>query len=211
MSASPDPDSELFPDDPERATARAAWKGAGTMSELGELAARFLEGDLPFFPGWMADDIDEETDDLVPVLAGCCRAGFLTLASQPAAGESITHDGRPWRRRAFVMGFANQVAWERLRELDSGTLSVAAFGAGESRDVEPVPVGEMGGEPYLFAGTASGPEELAIFEDQVAPGGLGALRGTRFVSVIDSNWGEDGRLWDALARALPGRYNPISR
>ena len=89
-----DPDPHATIEDHD---ARAAWRHASSFADLGELGARFLEGDLACFPGWMADDIDDETDPLVPVLAGLCRGGFLTVASQPAGDASRAHDGRPLR------------------------------------------------------------------------------------------------------------------
>lgn len=200
-----------YPESEDRRAGRAAWREAGSKADLDALAARFLEGDLAFFPGWMAEDVDEETDDLVDVLAGCCRAGFLTVASQPAAGPDVDHAGRPWRRRAFVMGFADEAAWERLALLAAEGLEVCGFPAtheASAEPAEPVAVGEMGGAPYLFAGGAAGLEELALFEEAVPAPALEDLARARFVTVLDPEWGTDARLWPALARALPGRYNP---
>lgn len=54
---------------------------------------------------------DQETLALVPVLAACNRAGFVTCSSQsgqhpdPATG---------WEQRAAVEGFCDPAAWARL-------------------------------------------------------------------------------------------------
>ena len=74
------------------------WLTAQSYAELCALGARFLEGDLDAFPGWGAADTDEETDAIEDLLAAWCRAGFLTVASQPGEPDEPGHDGRLERR-----------------------------------------------------------------------------------------------------------------
>lgn len=84
---------------------RRRWESARTLGDLGELMALWLEGKLGSRPGYGARfGPDEETAALVPVLAACCRAGFVTEQSQPGE-DDIAFDGRPWVQRAAVSGF----------------------------------------------------------------------------------------------------------
>ena len=177
---------------------QAAWQAARSFPELCALAARFLEGDLPFFPGWMAPDIDEETDALVPYLVAATRRGLLPTASQPGACPPLSHDGRPWKQRAFVVGFASADFEDWVRGRCAGTpLEVRSFGATKSGG-EAVPCGVQGDREYLWIGTGQGPDELGIFADAVHPVALRDLRATRYLCLWDPEWGRDELLWPIL-------------
>ena len=73
---------------PDSKQAFQRWREAMTFAELCALAADFCGASCPAFPGWMASDIDEETDELVPFLSAACERGFLPTASQPGACRS---------------------------------------------------------------------------------------------------------------------------
>jgi len=87
------------------------WHGARTLDELGELTARWLEGDLRSQPGYMPNHGPEpETLELIPTLAAINRLGFVTKSSQPGLFERAdpTSDTSPmWWQRAGVYGFAD--------------------------------------------------------------------------------------------------------
>ncbi|MCB9906228.1 MAG: hypothetical protein H6830_00760 [Planctomycetes bacterium] len=175
------------------------WRLAQDWTQLCELTIQFLEGELEVFPGWMAREIDEETDPLVPELAAACRAGFLTTASQPGGCPSHSHDGLPWRQKAFVVGFAHPEYIEGLTQRCAGTRLVvldypAVEGGGESQLVA-----EQGSRQYLWVGAAQGPAELEIFEEYLAGPALRSLEASRYVCVIDPEWGQDDLLWPLLA------------
>ncbi|MFE2693644.1 DUF6919 domain-containing protein [Streptomyces mirabilis] len=86
-----------------------AWCSARTTSDLGQLTARWLEGDLASQPGYMPNHgPDPETEPLIPVLAAANRAGFVTNASQPG-DDDHTH-GTHWQQRAAVTGFITDTA-----------------------------------------------------------------------------------------------------
>lgn len=176
-----------------------AWQRARSFTELCALAERFLTGELPYFPGWMAPDIDEETDALVPYLSAATRQGLLPTASQPGACPARSHDGKPWKQRAFVVGFASPAFAADLHARCAPTaLEVRCFDALESGG-EPVPCGIQGEREYLWIGSAQGPDELAIFAEAVHPMALRDLRAMHYLCVWDPEWGRDELLWPILA------------
>ncbi len=91
----------------------AAWGGARTLSDLGELTAQWLEGELSGGP-WQDGPFDNETHPLVPVLARLNRAGLVTTNSQPGTGPS-EEDGV---QRAWV---SLLTTWEASRQLEDAT------------------------------------------------------------------------------------------
>lgn len=178
------------------------WTEALTAQDLCGCAARFLAGDLGTFPGWGAPDVDEETDPLIPTLELCCRAGFLTVASQPGGDARIGADGRTEQRRAFVTGFASPRAVERLRaNLPQGLSLFSHPSSLLDLDLGLI-VGERGGETFLLAGAAAGPIELDFFRQAASPVAAEDLAQWSFTSLIEDDWNRDDRLWDHLDRAL---------
>ncbi len=60
------------------------WRAARTLAGLGELTAEWLEGTIASIPTVVPGyGPDEETAALIPVLAACNRAGYVTTVSQP--------------------------------------------------------------------------------------------------------------------------------
>ncbi|MFJ4879946.1 DUF6919 domain-containing protein [Streptomyces sp. NPDC088745] len=89
---------------PSRAD-RRLWRAATTFSDLAELTARWLEGDIRSCAGNMPNyGPDEETLSLIPCLAAANRAGFLTDDSQPGHAAA-DYAGNLWQQRAAVTGF----------------------------------------------------------------------------------------------------------
>jgi hypothetical protein len=86
------------------------WNQAKTPSEVGELTALWLEGQLRDdpIPGHPTEVPDEETDELIPTLANLNRWGFITGCSQPGSSDET------WPQRAFVDGFAGIGAAEDI-------------------------------------------------------------------------------------------------
>jgi len=96
-------DLVAFPANP-----RSTWKTARTLKDLGELTARWLEGDFDESPSYGGPP-DDETTGLVSTLAAVNRAGFLTDQSQPGTPERTSWDGLPYWQRAAVQGFIADV------------------------------------------------------------------------------------------------------
>jgi uncharacterized protein DUF6919 len=79
--------------------------------------AAWLERDSASRPGYQPRyGPDEETTDLIPVLAACNRAGFLTDDSQPGVTET-GYDGALWEQRPAVTGFVARDNHELLQRL----------------------------------------------------------------------------------------------
>lgn len=90
---------------------RKLWQSARTLDDLCELTAMWLEGALKSQPGY-ADGCgpDPETADLIPVLTAANRAGFMTTGSQP--GTDLDAEG--WEQRAAAEGFCTRETADRL-------------------------------------------------------------------------------------------------
>ena len=179
-------------------SARDAWRAARRYEDLCRLGAAFLRGDLDHFPGWGAADTDEETDALEDLLVACCRAGFLTVASQVAGTGAHGADGRPERRRAFVTGF--------VRDLDLGPLADAGLLVVHSLE-EDLPLGLRGEDVFLALGPGAREAELALFEEDLSPPALAELAAARWVCVADPEWGRAEHLWSSLAAHLGTHYS----
>src|SRR5690242_948094 len=93
---------------------RQGWACARTLADLGQLTARWLEGDLATVPGYGCRPA-AETALLVPVLAAVNRAGYVTAGSQPGhAGPG--YDRARWEQRAAVEGLAAPPLAARIAE-----------------------------------------------------------------------------------------------
>lgn len=110
---------------------RKLWRSATTLAELGELTARWLEGDIRSRPGYQPrcgpDPETTETPGLVDVLAAANRAGYLTIGSQPGEPPTEGWDGQLWEQRAAVDGFAHDDMARRLTELERHGFVVISY------------------------------------------------------------------------------------
>jgi len=176
---------------------RDEWRRARDFGCLCDLGARFLVGDVGYFPGWAVAETDEESDGIQQVLVDLNRAGFLTLASGRGDPDRAGEDGRTERRRAFVLGFASDPMLIRLRDLGD-EVWIRDFGAREQGG-EPLPVGLRANEVFLQVGEGAGELELEIFAADVGEQALRDLEQRRYVILVGLDWGQDGSFWSALA------------
>lgn len=192
----------------KRARDRAAWRRARSFDELCALGARFVAGELAWFPGWGAAELDVESDAIRASLVALNRAGWLTTCSQPARVDVE----RGLEQRAFACGFASErvarmlvglaardrsirVRVERRGERVAGPVTVTREPArGRAAKVARVAIGG----PAIEA-------ELMCFADDLAPAMLAELARRPYVSAWDVAWGREERLWPALEQALAPR------
>ncbi|MFI1890428.1 DUF6919 domain-containing protein [Streptomyces jumonjinensis] len=184
-------------------TDRRRWKSARTVADLGDLMARWLEGEIASRPGYAARyGPDEETAHLVPTLAALCRAGYITTCSQPGlAGTGV--DGLWWEQRAAVDGVVTDP--ELLRRLvvaatEAGMLvRTNDYRPGSADQEQPVIATTRDGEPTAAFGGRISRADMAIqwpgldrgLYDQVAHGA--------YVSIVAPEYGPTGeRLWVLL-------------
>jgi hypothetical protein len=180
---------------------RKAWASARTLADLGELTAQWLEGRIKSQPGY-ADGCgpDEETAELIPVLAACNRAGFVTDASQP--GMALTAEG--WDQRAAVQGFASPQTADRLRDVLGARRSGFIFQA-ETASLRmswktAIPVTRWNGDTYTRFGTRLSRRFLRDdWEGYGCTGAVSELCEALQVTIVDQAWGRDSALWPALA------------
>jgi len=179
----------------ERRRAEETWRSAAAFGELCELSAKFIEGTSPFFPGYAADRVDAETDELVPFLAAFNRAGFLTTGSQPGMDEP------DWKQRAFVDGYALEpVAKQIARVSLYAELHIVVAPPGYSVGFH-TPVILRDFMPHGWAGFSSF-DELEFFEDASGERAFQELRLAWFISIVDLKWGRNDHLWSSIAQAI---------
>lgn len=186
---------------------RKRWASARTLADLGQLTALWLEGVIASQPGYAPGcGPDPETADLVPVLAACNRAGFVTDASQPGY-DGPGYDGRHWQQRASVEGFASRELAERLRRAAQDARLFARVQPASRWRVHSghaITVTRCDGQPCTRFGAQLPRRDIR--DSHVGYGGcleLGAVRAlcaASRVTIVDLAWGSDDLLWPVLAK-----------
>lgn len=182
-----------------------SWKKAQSVAELGSLMADWLEGRIRTAPLIVGDDgPDDETRHLIPILAACNRAGFVTTCSQPGHPPERGHDGRMWRQRAAVEGWvADRRLLDRLRAgAKRAGIDVIAHQPGVKWH-DGIPVTDADREPYTwFARTDGHRKQIAYEWGGVGGRAVRELRKSTYLTLIDPVWGRDNRLWPVLQQAI---------
>jgi len=188
---------------------REQWAAARTLADLGELTARWLEGDLASQPAYQAGcGPDPETERLIPVLAQMNRAGYLTSGSQP--GYRIGDEKSD--QRAAVEGFAAQgTALRLIGTAQRAALRVVAYPPSmmprrRVRYDDAVPVTRYRGDDATWFGAARPRRDIrspVVGYGICRKEAVRSLCGAWQVTIIDPEWGRNDLLWDALAGGLP--------
>lgn len=185
-------DEEMSPED------EARWFGARTLADLGELTAQWLEGVITSHPGDSGRP-DPETGDLIPVLAACNRAGFVTNDSQPGEPGDAYEP-----QRAAVTGYASTETLARLCRHLAGTglaLVVHAPVRQVTSDDGVIVITASDDEYYTRCGGPISAEDLRReYGEDLNPDAIGALSSAWQVSIVDLEWGRNDVLWPALER-----------
>lgn len=188
---------------------RDLWASARTLADLGELTARWTEGNIASQPGYCGP-CDIEDPAMVPVLARLNRAGFMTTGSQ--AGESGPGcDGAQYEQCAAVEGFAGpqtaravfNAAWHAgLFAIAHGPASLPRW---RYRYRQSVIVTRKNGRGVTRFG-------VQLPRRHIRDGWIGygschrdavhALCTAWQVTVIDPEWGRLDLLWAVLAGAV---------
>jgi hypothetical protein len=181
------------------------WESAQSLADIGNFTALWLEGQIASQPGYAPGcGPDEETADLIPVLAAANRAGFVTDSSQP--GESCTgYDGAHWDQRAAVQGLASAEVADRLRSLASPDLLVQVHDAPRWRfrfDTA-IPVTRREGSTCTRFGARLPVRHLRDGWTGYGICARDAVRevcAAKQVTIVDPVWGRNDILWPALER-----------
>lgn len=175
-----------------------AWKSAATFNDFGTLMADWLEGKLASRGGLGRCRPDTETRPLIPVLAHCCRRGFVTTDSQP--GDDTHARGSHWQQRAAVEGFVHDrhlLATLVRTANQAGLDTITNAPGGPNRGRHPVTLQD--GQPVTGFGAAPRPVDLeASWAQDIGPAAYKQLTEAHHLTVIDPHWGSSTRLWDLL-------------
>jgi hypothetical protein len=185
------------------------WASARNLADLGELTARWLEGEVAEQPGYCGPS-DIEDPALVPLFARLNRAGFVTTGSQ-IGEDGPGYDGAHWQQRAAVEGFAGTELALELNDVARAaglfpilhapsTLPRWRYGYRES-----LAVTRRNGERYTRFGVHLPRRHIrdswigygVCHQDAVT-----ALCNAWQVTLIDPEWGRPGVLWRVLAATL---------
>lgn len=191
---------------------RREWHRARNLADLGQVTARWLEGEIKYHPNGYDEGPGEETTNLIPALAALNRAGFVTDGSQPGIGPEIGYDGQEWWQRAAVSGFADREAADRLEAACAGTdlIFIRYQGARwrcDFRSAEPVTSSNgdvTSGAWYVHTsfGTRLSRSAVKLSFDGYLHNELCAAEQ---VTVIDPQWGRNDHLWPIVVRGLTDR------
>lgn len=175
------------------------WRQTQTLLGLGELMALWLEGTITYQPGYMRGaGPDEETADLVEVLAAVNRAGYFTTCSQPG----VPFQGAE-AQRAAVEGFCDEEIAARIQAALLPTDLVLFLAPPHSGRGVQICVTMDNGEPFTWIGGALTDESIDhLFAPDLQPAALAALHGAWQVTILDPHWGRNDVLWPALRQAL---------
>jgi hypothetical protein len=168
------------------------------LGDLGELMARWLEGEIASRPGYHGEP-DEETEPLIPALAAVNRAGYLTEQSQPGF-DGTGYDGARWRQRASVEGFADDQMYARIREAAEPTrLVLIAHKAGRWRTARPaMTVTDRAGRPCTGFGVRMSRRFLRWLFSECSRPATAALCDAWQITLVDPEWNRDDVLWPLL-------------
>lgn len=176
----------------------AIWYGARTLTDLAELTAQWLEGDLRSQPGYAPGyGPDEETRDLIPVLAKLNRCGVLTVSSQPGE-QAVGYDGRWWKQRAAVAGFVSPEIARRLTEALPDELTVIVHEPYIPSAVNSAVVTTVDGESYTDFGAYRSPRQVRSEYAICHQLAQDAVAEAYQAIVFDPVWGRNDVLWPAL-------------
>ncbi|WP_331740045.1 hypothetical protein OH749_31210 (plasmid) [Streptomyces albidoflavus] len=191
---------------------RRTWRAARTVTDLGELMARWLEGDIASRPGYEARwGPEDETTPLVPTLAALCRAGYITTGSQPGLTD-LGANGGWWEQHAWIdLVVTDRALLDRLVATVDGVMLVRVHdhhrGAPAANAGPPVVATTCDGEPRMEVGART----RAIDMPRLWPGLhrdlYEEITHGWYVTVVAPTAGSGGDrlLWDLLDEVSSGR------
>lgn len=184
---------------------RRRWRGARTVTDLGQCMADWLEGRISSQPGYQPNfGPDEETADLVPILAAVNRAGYLTTGSQPGL-EGPGFDGSHWRQRAAVDGHISDPVLLRaiVNAADTAGLYLGMQDMIPDRTDSGMVVTTVDSEPYTWFGDRLSYRDLRTIWPIIHREAFHAVGTSVHLTLIAPEFGEDGQyLWKVLEEAL---------
>ena len=178
------------------------WLNTKNLNDIGELTAQWIEGNLPFYPLYGGETLDEEGFELRQSLTYFNRNGFVTTFSQPA--EILDNEG--FAQRACVEGLASEKTAKKLSILALTTnLLVFAFPPAWIGGYQ-IPITLDGFQPYTWCGgTFDG--DLEHWEKAVSSSAFQEINSSWTVVIIDLVWGRKDYLWQEVSKILSDEYD----
>jgi len=178
------------------------WSACRTLADLADVTARWLQGELTYFPGHNnpSEPPLDETKSLIQVLVSLNRAGYVTTNSQP--GQSMTRDGNA--QRAFVRGYCSEDTFKRIDAAIYGTELIALPRPPGMYHLCPVPVTTVNGQNFTWGGMSSGESDAIAreFGGALSDAMVQVLANCWLVDVLDPVWGRTNLLWSKLQAGL---------
>jgi hypothetical protein len=181
------------------------WRAATTLAELGELTACWLERRLASQPGYERNcGPDDETRELVPVLAAANRAGYATISSQPAFAPLVGYDDAVWAQRAAVSGFAEPALAHRITTaaVAAGLVVIQHASVHDHGADDGLVVTTRAGEPYTWFGRHLSLDDLATIYAGCSSAAIDAVADAVQLTVVDPDWERNDLLWPLLAQVV---------
>lgn len=184
---------------------RHRWRNARTLADLGERTAQWLEGRIGSQPGYEPGyGPDEETRDLVPVLARINRAGYVTTASQPGHGPLVEDGVGVWQQRAAVEGWVRH-PWavddllERARPADLVVMVRTVYPRRFARvGWDAVEVTLLDDEPVTSFGRQMRAHEVRSHYGECGAEAIREVLDAHLVTLAARRYGPDQTLWRVL-------------
>lgn len=171
----------------------ADWRGAGTLSDIGELTAQWLEGRRRWIPTYVGSHPHPETDPTMSsTLARVNRAGWVTDSSQPGVDRDTVH------QRAYVTGVTAPALARSAQQLAAGSGLVVLRGHRHRGGAGVVPVTVRDGQETTWLGSWAPPDDDVLLDAPLPAAGVTAVRESDVLQVYDPVWGRNDLLWPWL-------------
>lgn len=178
---------------------RKEWEAARTLGDLGQLMARWLEGDLKSNPSYHGKS-DLDSAELTALCAALCRSGFLTWNSQQTGDWGSDIHGR-----TYIEGFAHDGTLKRIRgACEPAGVIVVAHPTPTRKwfswlDGGPgIPVVLYGDQVRLSVGHQVPRDYVETCWGEVGVEAYADVLSAWQVTVVDPRWGDDRHLVRAL-------------
>jgi hypothetical protein len=182
-------------------TDRRLWKTTESLADLGNLTARWLEGDIASQPGYQPNyGPDDETLPLIGTLAACNRGGYLTSGSQPGT-DPETVDGLHWHQRAAVEGYAidPSLIGRLVGAAEAAGLDIVLTDDLDTEEAGAV-VTLLNGQPYTRFGAHLAPRDLRSIWQGIGETAMSDIFAATRITLATKEWGTEAGhdLWAFL-------------
>jgi hypothetical protein len=186
---------------------RKLWRSATTLSDLGDLTARWLDRDIEQHPGYPTKaGPDPETRQIARELAAINRAGFVTYGSQPGVANGL------YRQRAAADGFTTPTIARLLKACSGGRIKVIIHPRTLPHRTDysrHIPVTMYGDNVETHFGAHLSKSDIHLDYDLISQAAFDALYDAVQVTVVGLEWG-DNFLWEWLCDALNARLDNVA-